>query len=77
MKDQNQLRAQVLQCILSTCGSQLDQCEKQAEDLASIMPLAKTPQQRTSMNIILDDQKKLVKALKRLQSDVLAILEVN
>ena len=77
MKDQNQLRAQILKCILLTSGTQLHQCERQSEDLASIMPLAKTPQQRTSMNIILDDQKKVVKALKRLQGDLLAILEVS
>jgi hypothetical protein len=75
LKDKSQLRAHVLDSILSATRSQLNECERLVEDMVSILPSARTPQQRTSMNIILDDQKKVVRALKRLRSDVIEIME--
>ena len=74
MNDHKRIRTKVLEGILATCGRQLEECEKQLEDIASMMPLAKGPHERTSMNIVLDDQRKVVKSLKRLQSDVSEIL---
>ena len=74
MKDKSQLKAHVLDRILSATRSQLNECERLVEDMVSILPSARTPQQRTSMNIVIDDQKKVVRALKRLQSDVIESL---
>lgn len=38
------------------------------------MPVAKGAQERTALNIILDDQKKVAKALERLVSDLSEII---
>jgi hypothetical protein len=75
LKDQKQIRVQVLERALRVCSLQLTQSECQADELASALPLAKSPHERTSMNIVLDDQRKVIKALKRLQADVSEILE--
>ena len=74
MKDSRRSRTQILEHIITTSGKQEEECTRQLEDLISIFPLAKSPRERTSMNIVLDDQRKVLKALKRLQNDALEIL---
>jgi hypothetical protein len=75
LRDLVESRRQMLENIQSSCLIQLENWARHAEDLAAIMPLAKRPRDRTSMNILLDDQRKVVKALTRLQKDVLELLD--
>lgn len=70
LKDQRRLRTKVLEDVLALCNSQLDLSEAQLEELSAVTSLAKGPRERTSMNIVLDDQKKVIKSLRRLQSDL-------
>ena len=75
MKDRLESRMRILERIQSMCCIQLEDWARNAKDLAAIMPLAKSPRDRTSMNIVLDDQRKVVKALTRLQTDASEMLD--
>jgi hypothetical protein len=46
-----------------------ESCEN-LEDIKALLPLAKTAQERTTLNIILDNQRKVVKSLERLTNDL-------
>ena len=56
--------------LLETSSRQLDESAKNIDDIKSVMAWAKSPRERTAMNIILDDQKKVAKALERLVNDL-------
>lgn len=56
--------------LLASSTRQLEESIKNIEDIKSVLPLAKNPRERTAANIILDDQKKVVKALERLIADL-------
>lgn len=60
----------MLDRLLATSSRQLDESAKNIDDIKSVMAWAKSPRERTAMNIILDDQKKVVKALERLVNDL-------
>ena len=45
---------------------QLEESARNIEEIKSILHWAKTPRERTVVNIILDDQKKVANALGRL-----------
>ncbi|WP_337863142.1 hypothetical protein [Nitrososphaera sp.] len=66
--------ARVLERVLESSSRQLDEANKSADELKSVMPVAKGAQERTALNIILDDQKKVAKALERLVSDLSEII---
>lgn len=75
MKDYKQSKREILCRVYSVCSRQLADCEKQLEELVSIAPAAKTPRERTSINIIVDDQRKVARALTRLQRDLSEVIE--
>lgn len=56
--------------LLATSSRQLDESAKNVDDIKSVMDWAKSPRERTAMNIILDDQRKVAKALERLVNDL-------
>jgi len=70
VKDPARARDEVLDSLLKTSSRQLVESEKEIEELKAIMHWAKAPRERTAMNIILDDQKKVAKALARLVDDL-------
>ena len=70
MKDPQKAKEEMLGRLLATSSRQLDESEKNIDDIKSVMAWAKSPRERTAMNIILDDQKKVAKALERLVNDL-------
>jgi hypothetical protein len=75
VKDYEQRKSEILGRVFSVCIKQLADCEKQLEDLVSIAPAAKTTRERTAINIIVDDQRKVARALTRLQHDLSEVIE--
>ena len=75
MKDWKENRDYVLRRTLKTCCAQLVEAAQTLEDLIAIVPFAKSPKDRTSVNIVIDDQRKVQKALSRLQNDVSGLLD--
>lgn len=74
MKDPTRLRIKVLEEVLAVCKSQLERSEEQLEKIMAMLPLARNPKERTTINIILDDQRKVIKSLRRLEADVSELL---
>jgi hypothetical protein len=70
LKDPQKAKEEMLGRLLATSSRQLDESEKNIDDIKSVMAWAKSPRERTAMNIILDDQKKVAKALERLVNDL-------
>lgn len=70
MKDPAKVKDEVLSAILESSSRQLGEAEDSIEDIKSILHWAKSPRERTAINIILDDQKKVAKALGRLVDDL-------
>lgn len=70
MKDPQKAKEELLGRLLATSSRQLDESAKNVDDVKSVMAWAKSPRERTAMNIILDDQKKVAKALERLVNDL-------
>lgn len=71
MRDPAKTKGEVLNKVLKSGFSQLEESTKNAEDIRSmLLHLVKSPKERTAINIILDDQKKVVKALGRLADDL-------
>jgi len=70
LKDPARVKEEVLNGILESSSRQLEEAENSVEEIKSILHWAKGPRERTSINIILDDQKKVVKALGRLVDDL-------
>jgi hypothetical protein len=77
LKDPKDSRKRLLEGIMVSCASQIEEWEDRIEETKAFMPAAKTPSERTSMNIILDDQRKLLKALSRLHGDISEMLQAT
>ena len=75
LKDYRQRKVEILRRAFSACTRQLADCEERLEELVSLAPTAKNPRERTSINMIVDDQRKVARALSRLQSDLSEVLE--
>lgn len=76
MSEQRKVRqTQIMERILASTSAHLTDCQKLLDDLRNMASFAMTPHDRTSLNIILDDQRKVVKSLRRLQADVSEMLE--
>lgn len=60
--------------VLDSSSRQLEESTKNVDEIRSILLYwVKSPKERTAINIILDDQKKVVKALGRLVDDLAEI----
>ncbi|MEW6604561.1 MAG: hypothetical protein AB1351_07720 [Thermoproteota archaeon] len=70
MKDPVKVKEEVLNAVLESSSRQLEEAENNIEEIKSILHWAKGPRERTAINIILDDQKKVAKALVRLVDDL-------
>lgn len=70
MRNPAKIRHDTLAAVLQTASRQLDESAAAIEDLKALLPMSKSAQERTAMNIVIDDQKKLLKALERLTSDL-------
>ncbi|MCI0563707.1 MAG: hypothetical protein MN733_34975 [Nitrososphaera sp.] len=75
MKDPANLRLDALNHVLELTSSQLQECERSVEEIKSLMHWSRTPRERTMMNIVLDDQKKVARALERLVSDIADVID--
>ena len=71
MRDPTKAKSEVLDKLLKSSFRQLEESTKNIDEIRSILlRKAKSPKERTAINIILDDQKKVVKALDRLVDDL-------
>lgn len=75
MRAPAKVKNEVLGRLLAASLRQLQESEEFIDEIKSIMHWAKTPRERTAMNIILDDQKKASKALVRLADDLTEMIE--
>jgi hypothetical protein len=75
LKDPTKAKSEVLDKVLESSSRQLEESIKNVDEIRSIILLhwVKSPKERTAINIILDDQKKVVKALGRLVDDLAEI----
>jgi hypothetical protein len=64
------IRSDTLAFALETASRQLAESAQSVEDLKVLLPMAKSAQERTAMNIVIDDQKKVSRALERLTNDL-------
>jgi hypothetical protein len=64
------MRTRTLANLLEKSSRHLKESYENLEDIKALLPLAKTPQERTALNIILDNQKKVIKSLERLTNDL-------
>lgn len=64
------MKSKTLAKLLETSSRHLKESYENLEDIKALLPSAKTAQERTALNIILDNQKKVVKSLERLTSDL-------
>jgi hypothetical protein len=70
LKDLSKIKGSVLKRLLETSAAQLEQCRQNVDDMKELLPGAKNARERTALNILLDDQKKVAKALERLVADL-------
>jgi hypothetical protein len=70
LRDPTKVKNEVLNRVLASSSRQLEQSAQNIEEIKSILHFAKSPRERTAVNIILDDQKKAAKALERLVNDL-------
>lgn len=75
MRDPAKVKNEVLGRLLAASLRQLQESEEFIDEIKSIIHWAKTPRERTAMNIILDDQKKASKALVRLADDLTEMIQ--
>jgi hypothetical protein len=75
LKDPTKAKSEVLDKVLESSSRQLEESTKNVDEIRSIILLhwVKSPKEKTAINIILDDQKKVVKALGRLVDDLAEI----
>lgn len=64
------MRTRTLANLLEKSTRHLKESYENLEDIKALLPLAKTAQERTALNIILDNQKKVIKSLERLTNDL-------
>jgi hypothetical protein len=76
LRDPAKVKSEVLRELYSSSSRQLEESARSIEEVKSILHWAKTPKDRTAINIILDDQRKVVKALERLVRDLEEITEM-
>ena len=78
MRDPANIKNEVLYKILKSGSRQLEESTKNVEEIRSVLLRGiKGPKERTAINIILDDQKKVVRALDRLVDDLTEIYGRN
>jgi hypothetical protein len=70
LRDPAKAKSDVLEKLYSSSSRQLEESATCIEEIKAILNWAKTPRDRTAINIILDDQRKVVKALERLIRDL-------
>jgi hypothetical protein len=70
LRDPAKAKEEALSAVLESSSRQLDQAKKNIEEIKSIAHWAKSPRERTAINIVLDDQKKVARALARLVNDL-------
>lgn len=70
LRDPAKVKDEVLNDVLESSLRQLEESAKNIEKIRSILHWAKSPRERTAVNIILDDQRKVSKALERLVNDL-------
>jgi hypothetical protein len=75
VRDPAKVKNELLGRLLAAGLRQLQESEEFIDEIKSIVHWAKTPRERTAMNIILDDQKKASKALVRLADDLTEMIE--
>jgi hypothetical protein len=75
VRDPAKVKNEVLGRLLAASLRQLQESEEFIDEIKSIIHWAKTPRERTAMNIILDDQKKASKALVRLADDLTEMIQ--
>lgn len=59
-----------MQDLLAASSVQVDESTKNLARVQSLLSTARSPRERTAVNIIRDDQRKVVKALIRLVNDL-------
>jgi hypothetical protein len=78
LRDPTKTKSEVLDKVLKSSLRQLEESTKNVDEIRSILlHWVKGPKERTVINIILDDQKKVVKALGRLVDDLAEIYNQN
>ena len=78
MRDPAKTKNEVLHKVLESGSRQLEESTKNAEEIRSILlHWVKGPKERTAISIILDDQKKVVRALDRLVDDLTELYDQN
>lgn len=70
MKDPAKMKSDLLRRLAETSAAQLEECRRDIDDMKEILPSARSARERTALNILLDDQKKVAKALERLVGDL-------
>ena len=70
MRDPAKVKDEILSAALESSSRQLKESVRNIEEIKSILHWAKTPRERTAVNIVLDDQRKAAKALRRLVDDL-------
>ena len=70
LRDPTAIRDEVLNGLFASGSRQLQESAKNIEGIKSILHWAKSPRERTAINIVLDDEKKVIKALERLVADL-------
>jgi hypothetical protein len=68
--DPAKVKDEILSAVLESSSRQLKVSAENIEEIKSILSRAETPRERTTINIILDDQKKVAKAFGRLVDDL-------
>jgi hypothetical protein len=76
LRDPAKVKSETLGELYSSSLRQLEESASSIEKVKSILRWAKTPKDRTAINIILDDQRKVVKALERLARDLEEMTEM-
>jgi hypothetical protein len=70
LRDPAKIKEEILNDVFESSSRQLEESASNIEKIKSILHWAKTPRERTAVNIILDDQKKAAKALSMLVDDL-------
>jgi hypothetical protein len=74
MRDPVKVKDDVLNAVLESSSRQLEESAKNIEEIKSILHRARSPRERTAVSIILDDQRKVGKALVRLVDDLSSMM---